>query len=223
MIRLGAESEQNRKGSTVVKKFFAALSLFLTLTLTLTGCDVAQKWGEDFARTWRGVHATMTTYNEESQVIDQVKGSSFQITRDETFDTTTTNEDGTSKSEKDSQVLKITVGDKQINHVGSTLILAEDGLADIMSQSNQKIEITNSDRGTPWLNRMLRSTTDLWKGKSRIIMIRSQNGTPLAVYAGNSVTIHKTDVPKSTQFRVDGKYLFVYRADYTIYDSALLK
>ena len=63
---------------------------------------------------------------------------------------------------------------------------------------------------------------NLWAGKAKTIMVRSQDGTPVAVYVGNEVEILATDVPKSTWFRVDGKYLFVYRADYTVYDNELL-
>ena len=34
--------------------------------------------------------------------------------------------------------------------------------------------------------------------------------------------IFSSDIPKTTVFRVDGKLLLVYRADYTAYDSDLL-
>lgn len=34
--------------------------------------------------------------------------------------------------------------------------------------------------------------------------------------------IFSSDIPKTTVFRVDGKMLLVYRADYTAYDSDLL-
>lgn len=74
----------------------------------------------------------------------------------------------------------------------------------------------------PWLNDIRERFQNLWKGKAKTIMIRSQNGTPLAVYAGDAVEIFATDMPKTTVFRVDGQYLLVYRADYTAYDSDLL-
>ena len=34
--------------------------------------------------------------------------------------------------------------------------------------------------------------------------------------------IFSSDIPKTTVFRVDGKLLLVYRADYTAYDPDLL-
>lgn len=60
-------------------------------------------------------------------------------------------------------------------------------------------------------------------GKARILMIRSQDGTPCAIFAGDEVSVYSTDVPKSTEFVVDKKLLVVYRADYTVYDASLLK
>ena len=45
---------------------------------------------------------------------------------------------------------------------------------------------------------------------------------PIAIYAGNQVEVAATDVPKSTLYRIDGKYLFVYRASITTPDSDLL-
>lgn len=54
-------------------------------------------------------------------------------------------------------------------------------------------------------------------------MIRSQNGTPLAAYAGDRVSLDKSDAPKTSELLIDGKRLVIYRCDYTIYDRELLE
>lgn len=190
-----------------------------TLVLVLSGCAGLANWGENFNRQWKGASATMQTFNEKSQVIDKVHGTSIQIARDTTFDTS--NSDGTNKN--DSQVLLISIGSGSIRHVGSTLVLNQDGLTEIMTTTNATVDLKSTERGTPWLNRLREQHQNLWAGKSKTILIRSQNGTPLAVYTGNEVEIFATDVPKSTQFRVDGKLLFVYRADFTVIDNDLLR
>lgn len=199
-----------------LRRASVAVVALVTLSL-LSGCAALSNWGESFARAWKGVSATLTTYDEDSQVMDRVHGTSFAITRDTRFDTS--NSEG---SNQDSQVLLISVGSSHISHVGSSLVLAQDGLTDVMDEGNARVSLNNSDPGTPWLNNLIESHRNLWQGKGKTILIRSQNGTPLAVYAGSEVEIFKTEVPKSTQFRVDGKYLFVYRADYTVYDTELL-
>jgi len=199
------------------KRVLAVVGALLAATLVLSGCSGLSAFGEKLNRAMNGVSATMTTYTQSGDLVDEVHGRSFQITRDKRFDTS--NSDGTSKN--DSSVLMISLGSSHISHVGSTLILAQDGLEPIAG-AQTSIRFTNSKPGTPWLNNFLEYNRNLWKGKAKTIMIRSQDGTPIAVYAGSEVEILATDVPKSTWFRVDGKYLFVYRADYTVYDNDLL-
>lgn len=190
----------------------------MVLALVMSSCSGIAAFGEQFNRAMHGVPATMTTYDQYGAQIDQVHGTSFQITRDKRFDST--NSDGSSN--EDSSVLMISVGHSHISHVGSTLVLAQDGLTKV-SDAPTSVELQNSTSGHPWLNNFFEYNRNLWKGKAKTIMVRSQNGNPIAVYAGDEVEILATDVPKSTWFRVDGKYLFVYRADYTVYDNDLLQ
>lgn len=82
--------------------------------------------------------------------------------------------------------------------------------------------LNNMQHGVPIINSLVNDFKNSFTGKEKLILIRSQNGTPLATYAGSNVSLYSTDVPKSTGLLVDGKYLFVYRCDYTIYDLALL-
>lgn len=198
--------------------FFGLIALFITFALTLSGCAGASMTGEEFSRAINGVSGTMSTYNENSQTIDEVHGTSFRFARDDRFDTS--NSEG---SNKDSSVIMISLGNSHIFHVGSTLIFAQDGIVDVAKDLPANVRFSNNQSGTPWLNDIIEKHRNLWKGKSKTIMVRSQNGTPLAVFAGNSVETFATDIPKSTAFRVDGQYLLIYRADYTVYDNDLLK
>lgn len=195
-----------------------ATAVAAVVVASLAGCDGLGAFGEQFDRAMHGVSATMKTYNAQGQEIDEVKGKSFEIERDTRFDST--DSDGSSNS--DSQVLLISLGKDHISHVGSSMVLAQDGIVNVSDQVGDKMKLVNTDAGTPWLNNLLEYNRNLWQGKGKTIMIRSQQGDPIAVFAGNDVNILPTDVPKSTWFRVDGKYLFVYRSDYTVYDNALL-
>lgn len=116
----------------------------------------------------------------------------------------------------------ISLGDSHISHVGSTLVLAEDGIIDVTESIGTEVSFENSESGVPWLNNLIEYNRNLWQGKGKTLMVRSQDGTPVAVFVGDEVEVFATDVPKSTWFRIDGKYLLVYRADYTMYDNDLL-
>ena len=200
------------------KKVLNVIAIVLSVFL-ITSCASLSKWFEDLNRELKGVHATMSTYTQDGTIIDRISGDSFSFTRETTFDT----KDGEGRSNKDSSVIKVSIGGDHILHVGSTLILAEDGLKDVLSQKEMKIELDNTEPGMPWLNNMVSKYRNIWQGKAKTIIIRSQDGLPIATFVGNTVEIFSSDVPKTTYFRVDGKMLLVYRADYTVYDNNLLK
>lgn len=60
------------------------------------------------------------------------------------------------------------------------------------------VAFDSAEDGTPWRNNLREYNQNLWQGKAKTILIRSQDGTPVAIYAQNEVEIFGTDVPKST-------------------------
>lgn len=122
-----------------------------------------------------------------------------------------------------SEVLEITINGKQILQVGNTCVFAEKGL-DIITDFNmpEKIEV-NSGGGYMSFDRLLNDYRNSI-GKSKVIMISSQEGLPIGVYQGDSVYVTiPSDLPKMTRLNIDGKSLYIHRANYTIIDSDLIK
>ncbi len=187
----------------------------LSMGLFLAGCQDIRLFFKGFEESFKGLEMTIQTYDESSQMIDQITGKSILIERDPTFDS--------DLESKDSSVIKITIGSKEMHHVGSSLIIAEKGLDNIFDAYAKTVDVANLQRSIPIINSMVNEQRNAFSGKQKVVLIRSQNGTPLATYAGDQVSLYKTEVPKSTGLLVDGKYLFVYRCDYTIYDLALLE
>lgn len=194
------------------------VAALVVASLLLSSCAGLAAFGDEVSRAFNGVSATMTTYGLDGKKIDEVHGQSFRVSRDTRFDSS--GSDG--KSNNDSQVLMISLGDSHISHVGSCMTLAQDGVVDVTEAIGPKVAFQNSDPGTPWLNDLIEVHRNLWKGKAKTILIRSQAGYPVRVYAGSTVEIYATDVPKSTWVRIDNKYLLIYRCDYTMYDNNLL-
>jgi hypothetical protein len=195
-------------------------AIALAVAIATSSCAAAAMTFEDFNRAWEGIPATITTYDQDGNLIDSVRGTSLEISLDERFYTVTVSSDGTTTREP-GDVLLISIGDSIISHVGSTMIWAEDGV-EAIAGADTTVDIENFEAGTPWLNEFKEYGRNLWQGKAKTLLIRSQDGKPIAVYAANQVEIVGTAVPKSTMFRLDGKRLFVYRADYTMYDTDLL-
>lgn len=190
--------------------FFLAVAV-----IGLSGCQNARMWFKDFEQSFKGLNMSIRTYDDESQIIDEIAGKSVSIERDTAFDS--------DEESADSSVLRVSVGGKELHHVGSSMVVAETGLENVFDDYAKKYDLDDQDRSIPIVNKMVDEFKQSFTGKKKVVLIRSQRGYPLATYAGDKVSLYQTDVPKSTGLLIDGKYLFIYRCDYTIYDLALLE
>lgn len=201
-----------------VSKLLKTLPVLVLLTVSLSGCTDLLNWGKDFKQDFKGLNMVIQTYDNDSQLIDSIKGKSVKIEKDTTFD----RKDSEGETRKESKVLSITVGGENMTHVGSSLIAYEDGMTNVFEEYAKTVKIDNQNKSVPMLNSMVNEFQNDFTGKSKTILIRSQNGSPLATFTGDSIRMSDTDVPSSTNFLIDGKRLFVYRCDYTVYDNKLL-
>lgn len=201
-----------------MRKNGAIITVLLSTTLLLSGCNWLEYKIGSMKEQFVGRELTVQSYDESSQMIDRVAGESVSIEADDKFSLKDVNGDTVEKS----AVLNITVGGKQMLHVGSSLIAYEEGLENIFEEYVQTVDLNNFNKSVPFVNRMVNDLQNLTTGKAKIVLIRSQSGQPLATFAGNDVSYFATEIDKSTGIMIDGKYLFVYRCDYTIYDLALL-
>ena len=194
-------------------KMISVVSLILALSIGTKGCALLENDLGELKSAMKGREAIIQTYDEESNIVDQIEGSSIDVSRDTKFDTEKSN----------SSVINITAGGKEMVHVGSSLIMYEKGLENQFETFAKTVDVKNFDRSTPFLNKMVNSWDNITTGRSKVVLIRSQSGKPLATFAGDKVSYFATGVDKSTGIMIDGKYLFIYKCDYSIYDTELLK
>lgn len=220
--------EERVKGGFIMKRKMGSLTILLavigvataiiaTLFGVASGAQFLKFNFSDLKSKLNGREITIRTFDEESHVIDSISGKSVMIERDTKFDSSNPN----GGLNKDSSVLKITIGKNEMTHVGSSLVMAEDGLTDVFSEYTKTVNIQNLDRSIPIINSMMNSLRNNSTGAAKMILIRSQNGTPLATYLGTHVSTFAVDIPKTTAFLIDDKVLLVYRCDYSVYDLAL--
>lgn len=197
------------------------LLLLLTCGFTcifLAGCQAVDNYLKNLEEDFEGLTMIVRTFDEDSQVIDRIEGKSMSVSRNTDFDKYK-NGETTSLG----HVLKITIGKHEIDHVGSSLVAEEKGLRDLFAEYRKTVDLKNDDSDIPIINRIVSAYKNDFTGKSKVILIRSQKGTPLATYSGDKVSINDSDIPNTTELLVDGKRLLIYRCDYTIYDLALLQ
>ena len=125
----------------------------------------------------------------------------------------------------ESEVLEITVEGKQLLHVGSSMIFAENGIDMVEDFDIEYLKnaTTTGSGGLVAIDRTINAFANQI-GKKKTIIVRSQSGIVIGVYQGNSVLVEiPSNLPKMTRLVVDGKSLYIYRSDYDIFDTGLFK
>lgn len=194
-------------------KKISIVSLLIALIVTLNGCTLLENDIVQFESAMKGRDSIIQTYDEESNIVDKIEGKSIHVTSETTFDTEKTN----------SSVINVTIGGHEMVHTGSSLIIYDKGLTNEFETFAKTVDVKNFDRSTPFINKMVNSWANITTGRSKVVLIRSQSGKPLATFAGNNVSYFSTDIDKTTGLLIDGQYLFIYKCDYSIYDTELLK
>jgi len=211
--------ERNFEYMKTTRRVHIILALTLSLALCLSGCNLFASDITQLKSATQGLDMIVSSYDQDGNKIDQIRGVSVDISPDSQFAIT----DSEGKTVEKSAVLNLTVGGHKMVHVGSTLLAYDSTLEDLIDVFAQTVDIENLDRSTPFINRLVHSLENLTTGKSMLILVRSQSGAPIATFAGNSVSYFSTGIDKSTSLLIDGKPLFIYRSDYTIYELALLR
>lgn len=126
-----------------------------------------------------------------------------------------------------SSIITITVDGSQIESCGSTILFIEKGLkvdVDFNSEEMKNIE-SGSDGFTD--NTSIASIVNQYKnsfGKPTVVIIQSQLGDPICAFSGKDVYWEVcSDLPKTTKLMIDGKALYIHRANFQIVDKDLLK
>ena len=124
-----------------------------------------------------------------------------------------------------SSVITITIDGKEIESCGDTCIFMQNGLNPEVDFSTEVIEsnggngVTDNTAVARYLNKYKN-----YFGKSRIVVIKSQLGQPIVAFSGDDVYWEiPEDLPKMTKLMIDGKALYIHRANYQIIDRSLLK
>ena len=133
--------------------------------------------------------------------------------------------DGASgKLETLSSVITITVDGRQIISCGDTCVFYDKGLTPDYEFYLEEIE----GNGTGSLTEQALIAGRLnairnYIGKPMVVVIKSQTGAPIYVFSGRSVYWEvPDDLPKFTKLSIDGKPLYIHRANFQIIDAKLL-
>ena len=193
------------------KKTFIALVAAL-LALTLAGCSFVDAFVGKLKGELFGNDYIIRQYDDFGNLVFTVRGD--KVTMDCELD-----EYGEITS-----YIDITIDGDSWKHVGSTLVFAQEN-ADMITDFQLPENMENSGTGTGLMavDRRINTYANYF-GKELVILISSQNGTPVALFQGNNVyTEIPGDLPKTTLIHIDGALVYVHRANIDILPASLFK
>ena len=124
-----------------------------------------------------------------------------------------------------SSVITITIDGKQMESCGSTFLFVEEGLKPDVEFNTEDVNVTSDASGLGDMT-IVAETVNKYKnyfGKPTVVVIQSQLGDPICAFSGQDVYWEVCeDLPKTTKLMIDGKALYIHRANFQIIDKALL-
>lgn len=208
-----------------MKKKIGIVLLLSILLCSMTGCNFSFLGSKinDLRGQIRGNTYEVTFYSNTGDLFMTANGQ--KIDMDSNVVREPVYSDGSwGYTETMSSVVTITIDGKQIESCGSTILFEEDGLKKDMEFTLEDIE-SNATKLSD--NTMVAGVVNKYKnafGKPTVVVIQSQLGNPICAYSGDKVYWELSqDLPKTTKLMIDGKALYVHRANFQIIDKALLK
>lgn len=189
---------------------YTALILGMVLVLALSGCAqirnaISVLRGELFGNDY-----VISQYDDFGNRVFRIRGD--RVTMDCQLD-----ENGEVTS-----YIDITIDGDEWQHVGSTLVFAQEG-ADLITDFQLPDEMENPGTGTGLMaiDRKINHYANRF-GKKMIVLVSSQNGTPIGLFQGDSCyTEIPGDLPKTTLINIDGKLVYVHRANVDLIPASL--
>ena len=210
-------------------KMIRILSLILivvTLTMSMTGCALFKSRVNDLRGDLAGVSYRAEFYDNSGNLNMVAAGKRISLEGNKVRETGYDSEGYTVTNYTLSSVVTITIDGKQIVTCGDTVIFAEEGMKKEVDFGLEDIgEINSSCEGFGDYTSVARFVNNYKNafGKPVVVVIQSQLGVPICAYSGEEVYWEVCeDLPKTTKLMIDGKALYIHRANFKLVDKNLL-
>lgn len=210
-----------------MKRIKALLATIICICIItgLTGCAANDDYMNDVKGNLSGNSYTIYTYDNYGQKVMTTTGDKINISGNKTKSKGYDSEGNETTSYDVSSVITILIDGKEIESCGDTCIFEQKGLKPEVDFTQE--DITSHSTGKMSENTYIAGIVNYYKnyfGKSRVVVIKSQLGKPIAAYSGDEVFWKiPDDLPKMTKLMIDGKALYIHRANFQIIDKELLR
>ena len=204
-----------------IKKMLCLMLVLVTL-FSLSGCSWLDSQIKDMKGELIGNSFDISIYDNFGNNTLNISGDKVQVDANTVKVKSVDSEGNWSTTYEMSSVISNTIDGNNMEQVGNTVIYAERGLNKI-TDFELPTDIETSGGTFNLLDRNINDIKNLI-GTPKVVVISSQLGVPIAVYGGDKVYYEiPDDLPKMTKLVVDGKALYIHRANYIILDTNMIK
>lgn len=214
--------KMNKISVKVVAMIIIALAV-VGVILSLAGCSMIESKIQELRGDLIGISFDYYEYDSFGNHIMTAHGNKVNLEGVRVVEYGYDSDGSLVKNYTLSSVINITIDKRQHVACGSSLIFVETGLNQVDVEVPEEI-YTNSSGFTSltsvssWINDIQNSF-----GCSKVVVIKSSLGYPLAVFQGDKVYWEVCEnLPKTTKLSIDGKALYIHRVEYDIIDLDLL-
>lgn len=205
-----------------IKKMTAVI-LMMLMVFSISGCAILDSKLNGIKGDLICNSYTIRTYDNYGSIVMTATGDRINIVGNP-VETTSYSSDGEVITGYElSSVITINIDGEQIQSCGDTCIFEGNGLQPDAVFGQNDI-YSYADSITDWAS--ITGVVNKYKnmfGKSRVVVIKSQLGQPITAYSGDEVYWEiPDDLPKMTKLMIDGKPLYIHRANFQIIDTELL-
>lgn len=207
------------------KKILITVLTILFAIISCSGCALWDNEVNELNGSITGNTYNAGFYTNQGKNFMNVSGQKIDLQSNVIKEKTYNSNNGWGYNQTLSSVVTVIIDGKTIESCGSTMIFAENGLNPEVDFNSPEVIKSTSD-GSFGDNVFIASIVNKYKnyfGKSRVVVIQSQLGDPICAYSGNDVYWKVCqDLPKTTKLMIDGKALYIHRANFQIIDKNLL-
>ena len=225
------------------KKVFAII-LAVIMIFAFAGCDLEAILGETVPATETSTEPAVPItfiadfYDNHGAPWLSVEGDSFDIKPNKVKEYYYSTDGTWTYNYALSSIVSIYVDNKRIESCGSTVIFYDTRLEKLEIDIPEEVDLSgetgdetiNAPNDISWSDAWSLNwwwdTKELNNGKSssRVVIIQSQEGDPICMFRGNDVSWDvPKNLPKTTELNIDGKQVFIHRANFAIVDLSVFE
>ena len=180
--------------------------------LSLCGCSYFKSKLNDIKGSLIGNGYTIDTYDNYGNKVFETKGQKIKITGNKVKESSYNSDGSVKETYSLSSVITITIDGNEQKGLDAEVDFTKKHINSTADGITANTAIAN------YLNKY----KNLF-GKRRVVVVKSQLGQPIKAYQGDDVYWEIPEsLPKMTKLMIDGKALYIHRANFQIIDSDCL-